>query len=73
MVADYEALLHDEVLTDVGTSMVQGYPRFAASLWDLVAHGIAAALVGKEELPVRSQLPEVAVHKGGDLPYVRTR
>ena len=71
--ADYEVVLHDEVLGDIGAATVHEYPRFAASVWDLVARGIAAALAGKEELPPRPQLPVVPVHKSGDLPYVRLR
>jgi hypothetical protein len=48
-------------------------PRYAASVWDLVARAIAAALAGEEELPPRPELPDVPVHWSGDLPYVRMR
>lgn len=71
--ADYEVRLQDEILGDVGTGLLYEYPRFAASVWDLVARSIATALSGKEELPPRPQLPRVPVHRSGDIPYVRMR
>ncbi|MFM0031770.1 hypothetical protein PQR70_36735 [Paraburkholderia madseniana] len=74
--ANYEVELHDDVLGDIGTASLTGYPRMAASVWDLVARCIAVALAGKEELPPRPQLPDIPVHKsdgGTGIPYVRGR
>jgi len=33
------------------------YPRFAGSVWDLVARGLTVAMVGREELPPRPVHP----------------
>lgn len=71
--ADYEVRLQEEVLGDVGSGVLHQYPRFAGSVWDLVARGIAMALSGYEELPPRPSSPSVPVHWSGDIPYVRTR
>lgn len=71
--AAYEIELRDEVLDDIGVARLYDYPRYSASVLDLVAGGIAAALSdGKEALPARPVLPEVTVHKSNDgVPYVR--
>jgi hypothetical protein len=72
--ADYEVRLHDDVLGDIGTAMLTGYPRFAGSVLDLAARGIAAALAGgNENLPPRPVLPEVPVYKSDGVSYVRMR
>jgi hypothetical protein len=71
--ADYAIRLHDDVLGDIGTATLTGYPRFAGSVLDLAARAIATALAGNEELPPRPVLPEVTVHKSGTTPYVRMR
>lgn len=71
--ADYDVTLQEDVLGEVGTGALRGYPRFAASVWDLVARSIAAALSGSEELPPRPLSPRVPVHWSGDVPYVRMR
>jgi hypothetical protein len=74
--ASYKVILNDDVLGDVGAALIEGYPRVSATIWDLVGRGIAAALTGREELPMRPQLPDVPVHNSeGDasIPYVRFR
>lgn len=71
--ADYEVMLREDVLGDVGSGVISEYPRFAATVWDLVARSIATALSGGEELPPRPLSPRVPVHWSGDLPYVRMR
>jgi hypothetical protein len=71
--ADYEVLLQDDVLGEVGLGTLHEYPRYAASVWDLVARGIAVALDGREELPPRPQPPNVPVHWSAGVPYVRMR
>lgn len=69
--ADYEIVLREDVLGEIGTGKLDGYPRFAASVWDLVARAVAIALAGREDLPPRPHLPDVPVHHSGTLPYVR--
>ena len=61
--ADYRVALKDEVLGEVGKpAMVCSYPRWASSVWDLVARCLAAALnEGREELPPSPAKPEVTV------------
>ena len=50
------------------------YPRYASSLWDLVARSVAVALTGQEELPPRPQQLDVPVRtSSGNTPYVRFR
>lgn len=71
--ADYEVRLQEEVLGDVGSGVLHQYPRFAGSVWDLVARGIVIALSGYEKLPHRPSSPSVPVHWSDDIPYVRTR
>lgn len=64
--ADYEVELQETVLDEMGVgdiARVRSYPRWSASVWDLVARAIAVSLnAGKEELPPRPLLPEVPVH-----------
>ncbi|MFM0553590.1 hypothetical protein P0D69_21805 [Paraburkholderia sediminicola] len=72
--ADYEIRLSDEILGDVGAATLRGYPRMAATIWDLVGRSVAIALTGTEELPPRPELPNVPVYssKGHKpTPYVR--
>jgi hypothetical protein len=73
--ADYEVDLHEALLGDVGdTATVPEYPRWSASVWDLVGRCIATALNGgREELPLRPLLPDVPVHDSDGLRYVRMR
>lgn len=73
--ADYQVHLEEGLLGDVGDiATVHQYPRWSASVWDLVARCIAAGLnEGKEELPERPMLPSVPVHISDGLCYVRMR
>jgi hypothetical protein len=66
--SDYKVLLEEDTLGCVGSATLR-----SASVLDLVARGIAAALAGKEELPPRPLLPEVPVHVSDGMPYVRMR
>ncbi|MFM0100856.1 hypothetical protein PQQ87_35040 [Paraburkholderia nemoris] len=61
--ADYRVALEDAVLGEVGgRAIVRSYPRWASSVWNLVARCLAAALnEGREELPPRPAKPEVTV------------
>ncbi|MCL4667860.1 hypothetical protein [Burkholderia pseudomallei] len=72
--ADYEVELRETLLGDVGdTTLIRDYPRWSASVFDLVARCLAAALNnGKEELPPRPVSPEVTIHVRGDgVHYVK--
>ncbi|ANB77575.1 hypothetical protein AYM40_29265 [Paraburkholderia phytofirmans OLGA172] len=74
--ADYEIELHDDVLGDIGSASLTGYPRMAATVWDLVARCITVVLSGLEELPPRPQSPRVPIHRSDSssgTPYVRLR
>ncbi|MFM0277734.1 hypothetical protein P0D75_06895 [Paraburkholderia sediminicola] len=78
VLADYEVELHEALLEEAGVgeiATVRAYPRWSASVWDLVGRSIAAALTnGREELPQRPVLPDVPVHTSTDgTPYVRMR
>ena len=67
----YHMRLNEEPFGLVGQAVLSDYPRYAASIWDLVARGIAVALTGREELPSRPTVPDVLVHHVGNVPYVR--
>src|SRR5260370_32218973 len=75
--ADYEVELQEKLLEHIGVgeiAHVREYPRWSASVWDLVGRCIAAALNGgKEELPERPTLPKVPVHISNGTSYVRLR
>ncbi|CAM2191235.1 conserved protein of unknown function [Paraburkholderia kururiensis] len=74
--ADYEVRLEEGSLGDVGDeAVVREYPRWSASVWDLVARCIAASLNGGQEgLPQRPSSPDVPMHTRSDgLRYVRLR
>ena len=52
--ADYEFAMGEDLLPDqVWRGVLQDYPRWSASVWDLVARSIAIALTSTEELPPR--------------------
>jgi hypothetical protein len=72
--ADYRVALQDAALGETGErAVVRGYPRWAASVWDLVVRGIAAALNPETEaLPARPEKPEVTVYTNdAGFRYVR--
>jgi hypothetical protein len=74
--ADYEARLSETFIGKIGEpGRVRAYPRWSASVWDLVARALASALNGgREELPLRPTLPEVQMHTTPDgTNYVRLR
>lgn len=71
--ADYEVCLEEGLLGAIGdTARVRNYPRWSSTVWDLVARAITVALTGgKEELPVRPTLPDVAVQMIDGMRCVR--
>ncbi|WP_434666230.1 hypothetical protein P5W99_31495 [Paraburkholderia sp. A3BS-1L] len=72
--ADYRVALEDAVLGEVGErAIVRSYPRWAGSVWDLVARCLAAALnQDTEALPPRPAKPDVTVRTNdAGFRYVR--
>lgn len=69
--ADYRVDLQDDVAGSLGVGAVHQYPRFGATVWDLVAKAIAVGLTGVEELPPRPQPLDIPVYRAGDVEYVR--
>ncbi|SEK07249.1 hypothetical protein [Paraburkholderia diazotrophica] len=53
----YEVRLFNEAGKEFATGELADYPRFATTVFDLVARGVATALAGKEELPPRPVHP----------------
>ncbi|CAB3776233.1 hypothetical protein LMG28614_00173 [Paraburkholderia ultramafica] len=72
--ANYSVALEEAMLGAVGErARVRGYPRWAGSVWDLVARCLAAALnQGCEALPPRPVPPAVTVRMNeAGFRYVR--
>ena len=69
--ADYECVLISDDLPEPVRATVQRYPRWSATVWDLVARAIATALNDRERLPRRPSLVSVPIHMDGTLAYVR--
>ena len=67
----YAVTLREEPFGLAGEGQLSGYPRYSASIWDLVARCIAVGLTGKEELPARPRIPLVPIHFSDSLAYVR--
>lgn len=67
----YDMTPNEEPFGQVGQAVLSDYPRYGASIWDLVARGIAVVLTGKEELPRRPSVPVAPTHHVGNVPYVR--
>ncbi|MGF7000806.1 hypothetical protein P3T25_009199 [Paraburkholderia sp. GAS32] len=72
-VADYRVKLQEDVQGEIGAATLDDYPRYASTIWDLVARAVAVALTGKEELPPRPQQLDVPIHAVGNTSYVRLR
>jgi hypothetical protein len=73
--ADYECVLYGDDLPGLVRARVRRYPRWSASVWDLVGRAIAIAqsLSGQERLPRRPAPVSVPIHADGNLTYVRMR
>ena len=71
--ADYRVELQEDVQGEIGAATLDDYPRYASTIWDLVARAVAVALTGKEELPPRPQQLDVPIHTVGNTSYVRLR
>ncbi|CAG9180662.1 hypothetical protein [Cupriavidus pinatubonensis] len=71
-VADYQIDMEEDLLATPWSGTLQDYPRWSASVWDLVVRSIAVALTGKEELLPRPVQPRVPVHLSADrTSYIR--
>src|SRR5580698_4544707 len=70
--ADYRVELSEDPHGKIYDPL-ESYPRYAVTIWDLVARAVAVALTGKEELPPRPQQLDVPVRTSGNTPYVRLR
>ncbi|MFM0152886.1 hypothetical protein PQQ82_09470 [Paraburkholderia sediminicola] len=70
--ADYKVELSEDPHGKICGSL-NDYPRYASTLWDLVARAVAVALTGKEELPPRPQQLDVPIRISGNTSYVRFR
>ena len=68
---DYVMELQDDLYSHPERVTIHKYPRFAASIWDLVARSIAVALTGEEKLPPRPLPLNVPVHRSDNTYYVR--
>lgn len=68
--ANYECVLISNDLPTPKHATLQRYPRWSATVWDLVARAIAKSLTGQERLPRRPRLLNVPIHFDGTLPYV---
>lgn len=71
--ADYQCVLHGDDLPGPARARVRCYPRWSASVWDLVARAIAKSLSGQERLHRRPDPVTVPLHAYGNLTYVRMR
>lgn len=67
----YAVTLSEEPIGLVGEGRLTDYPRYATSIWDLVARCIAVAMTGKEELPSRPTGLTVPIRHLDSLAYVR--
>lgn len=69
--ADYECVLISNGLPTPAHATIRHYPRWSATVWDLVARAIAKSLTGQERLPRKPSLVSVPIHMDGTLAYVR--
>jgi hypothetical protein len=69
---NYIVELDEDTCQHTAQATLNKYPRFAGSIWDLVARAIAIGLTGKERLPPRPEPLDVRVHSTSDgTEYVR--
>jgi len=72
-VSDYVVQLNEPPFGDGEKRTLHAYPRYASSVFDLVARALAIGLTGVEKLPPRPQALRVPIHRSGDISYVRLR
>lgn len=69
--ATYAIKLNEQGLSQDWRGELHQYPRYAGSIWDLVARGIAVAMTGSERLAPRPAVLDVPIHRSDGLSYVR--
>jgi len=68
---DYVVQLSEDTYEHGEKTTLRSYPRYASSVFDLVARALAVALTGKEELPPRPEPISVHIYRAGNMDYVR--
>lgn len=71
MHSDYQCVLNGADLPSPLHTTIRRYPRWSATVWDLVARAIAKSLSGTERLPQRPRTPNVQIHTNENIRYVR--
>lgn len=71
--SDYSVDLFEDVGYRRWSGTVDSYPRWSASVWDLVARSIASALSGSEALPKRPTPVVAPIHRFDGVSFVRLR
>ena len=69
--ANYRVRVSEEHVTDGKLASVKEYPRWSASIWDLVLRCVAKAQYGEEQIPRRPPLLEIPMRRGDGYSYVR--
>jgi len=72
-VSDYVVQLNEPPFGEGEKRTLRAYPRYASSVFDLMARALAVGLTGTEELPPRPIALCVPIHQSGDTSYVRLR
>jgi hypothetical protein len=53
------------------TAEIDEYPRWSASIWDLIVRPVAKAMIGNEALPPRPGLLKVPIYNDDGFSYVK--
>lgn len=69
--ATYHVRTHETGVEGSEQAEIEDYPRWSASIWDLVLRAVAKAEYGQEALPSRPGLLEVPVIRDEGFSYVR--
>ncbi len=69
--SDYSVELFEDVVHRRWSGAVENYPRWSASVWDLVARSITSALSGSEAMPKRPIQVVAPVHRFEGISFVR--
>ncbi len=72
-VSDYVVQLNEPPFDEGEKRTLHAYPRYASSVFDLIARALAVGLTGTEEMPPRPIALSVPIHQSGDTSYVRLR
>ena len=69
--ASYNCVLAGSDLPEPMEASIRRYPRWSASVWDLVVRALAKSLYGTERIPRRPTLIDVPLHEDDGVRYVR--